>query len=44
LYDEVARRGPDAVLLRGGETFVDIDAADELIIEAERQGIRILGL
>lgn len=44
LYDEVARRRPDAVVRRGGENFVDIDAADELISEAERKGVRILGL
>ena len=44
LYDEVARRRPDAVVRLGSETFVDIDAADEFISEAERQGIRILGL
>jgi hypothetical protein len=29
---------------RGGETFLEIDTADELISDAERQGIRILGL
>jgi hypothetical protein len=44
LYDEVGRRRPDAVVRRRGETFVEIDAAEELISEAERQGIRILGL
>lgn len=44
LHDEFARRRPDAVVRRGGETFVEIDAADELINEAERQGIRISGL
>ncbi|MGH9231366.1 MAG: hypothetical protein ACRD07_22000, partial [Acidimicrobiales bacterium] len=44
LYDEFARRRPEAVVRRGGETFVGIDAADEFISEAERQGIRILGL
>jgi hypothetical protein len=35
---------PDAVVRRGGDTFADIDVAEELIKEAERQGIRILGL
>jgi hypothetical protein len=44
LHDELARRRPDAVVRRSGDTFVDIDAADEFISEAERQGIRILGL
>jgi hypothetical protein len=44
LHDDLARRRPDAVVRRGGETFVEIDAADELISEAERQGIRILGV
>jgi hypothetical protein len=44
LHDEVARRRPDAVVRRGGETFLEIDTADELISDAERQGIRILGL
>ncbi len=44
MYDELARRRPDAVVRRSGDTFVDIDAADEFISEAERQGIRILGI
>lgn len=44
LHDEFAQRRPDAVERRGGETLIDIDAADELIGEAERRGIRVLGL
>lgn len=44
LHDEFAQRRPDAVVRRGGETLIDIDAADELIDAGERRGIRVLGL
>jgi hypothetical protein len=44
LLDEFAQQRPEAVVHRGGETFVDIDAAEDLLNEAERRRIRVLGL
>jgi hypothetical protein len=44
LLDEFAQQRPEAVVHRGGETFVDIDAVEDLLNEAERRSIRVLGL
>jgi hypothetical protein len=44
ILDDYASTHSDAVIRRGGETFVAAERADEVITEAERQGVRVLGL
>jgi hypothetical protein len=44
LVDRFAVEHPASVLRRGGDTFIDASACLELIDEAERWGVRVLGL
>jgi hypothetical protein len=44
LIDDYAAAEPDAVIRRGGESFVAASAAPGLIDRAERRGVAILGL
>ena len=44
IVEEFAKRRPEAVVLRGGTTLIEHESVGEIIDEAERRGLRILGL
>ena len=44
LIEEFAAKRPTDAIRRGGETFLSVDAARDLIEEADRRGVRVLGL
>ena len=44
LIEAFAAQRPDDVVRLGGETFLSLGATLDLIAEAERQGVRLLGL
>jgi hypothetical protein len=43
LLDEFLASRPHAVLVRGGETFIDATAAVDLVALAAERGVRVLG-
>jgi hypothetical protein len=44
IVDEVARKHPDDVVVRGGETFLALDVAMKVLDEAERRHVRLVGM
>ena len=44
LFDDFAAARPEDVTRRGGDTFIAFEVDPELINEAKRRGIKVLGL
>lgn len=44
VLDDFAAARPSDVIRRGGDTVVAVEAAQDLIDEAERRGVKVLGL
>jgi hypothetical protein len=44
LIEEFVAKRPNDTIRRGGETFLSVDAVRDLIEEAARRGVKVLGL